>query len=86
MNGATKTCSTCGHGLPMSLPVGAVECREGPPQVIVVPGQGLAAEFPKLYGTASCGRWIPKPVQLAGTGETATKTAEKPAGGSNGKA
>lgn len=86
MSGEARTCASCAHAhaMPLAPLPGAIECRERPPQLLVVPGQGLTAMFPVLRDTMGCGRWKSKGVEVF-TSSTA-KTTEKTAGGTDGKA
>lgn len=78
-------CAVCEFGVASPVQVGAVECRKFPPRVFATQ-HGLLASFPQLVGSAWCGYWQERTEPAPVIGETAIKTAEKPAGGSNGKA
>lgn len=76
MSAETRTCNSCGHGVEVPLRMGAVECRALPPNVLLLPGQGLVSAFPQCHGGMSCGYWAPKGVDVME--KAIEKTTEKP--------
>jgi len=82
MSAEGRTCSSCGHGVPIPLHPDAVECHGAPPAVAVIPGKGMVAVFPQCHVSVSCGVWTAKGVD--GANDSTGKTTEKTTGESNG--